>query len=140
LVVDCVYHLTTFCVASCFLFIARASRARALSVNSGTDLIGQFFHVRSLLPLLSHRGTPSLAKRICSFQTCFCKERKFLARLPVMGVIWSSYKENRKDKKKLKRFVNSIRCFYSLWKNVKKLNLLHTSWKRKTKLRTGAPD
>ena len=63
---------------------------------------------RLFLPLSCHKGKTSLAKRICSLQTCFCKERKFLAKLLKMGVIWSSYKQKRKEKKELKRFVSSL--------------------------------
>lgn len=57
---------------------------------------------RVFLPLLCHKGNTSVAKQIRSFQMCFCKERKFLAKLLKMGIAWSFYKENRKEKRNLK--------------------------------------
>ena len=54
------------------------------------------------------------------------RERKFLAKLLKMGVTWSSYKEKRKAKKELKRFVDSVVCIS--WKNEKNKIEQHASY------------
>ena len=119
------------------VFFSRASLARAWSVNIRTNLISLADScARFFLPLLCHKGTTSLAKRICSLQTRFCKERKFLAKLIKMGVTWSSYIDKRKEKKELKRFVADCNSSFFYGKTKKKnLSLLHTPWKMKTELK-----
>jgi len=100
-----------------------------LGQSSLADSCALFF-----LPLSCHKEKTSLAKRICSLQTCFAKrERWFLAKLLKMGVIWSSYKEKRKEKKEFKRFVNTFVVFIS-WENEKKKNRTCFIRRRKGKL------
>ena len=52
-----------------------------------------------------------------------------------MGVTWSSYKEKRKEKKEVKRFVNSFIGFVS--RKTKKLEHASYAMKRKCEMRKG---